>query len=150
MEVDMNDQLRQYTANLATDVDLQISQHFNLREFQCGMGAGCYHCGAVAYIDPQLTLLLEDIRNRVGSPIRILSGYRCEIHNAEIGGASNSAHVVGFAADLAVPEGLNFVQFHEICQSMVKRYHGGCGGYPEQKFVHVDVRCVPSDRRWTG
>lgn len=146
----MTKELRAYAENIAPFDDIQISKHFNLKEFQCGMGAGCWHCNGKSFISPQLALMLEDIREVTGRPIRILSGYRCEGHNIDIGGSTNSAHVVGFAADLAVPEGLNFTQFHEACLSVVKRYHGGCGAYPSQKFVHVDVRCVPPDRRWTS
>jgi uncharacterized protein YcbK (DUF882 family) len=45
---------------------------------------------------------------------------------------------------------LTFTEFHEKCLQAVKAYHGGCGAYPKQRFVHVDIRCIPPDRRWTS
>lgn len=145
----MTPAIRNYTRALATKEDLKLSQNFNLSEFTCGMGNPCKHCGGVAYIDPQLVLLLEDIRAVVGKPIRILSGYRCKQHNAKIGGAQNSMHMVGFAADLAVPSGITISHFYELCQISAKKYQGGCGCYIKSNFVHVDIRCTPPSRRWT-
>lgn len=34
--------------------------------------------------------------------IRIVSGFRCPAHNRELGGAPNSQHLVGLAADILV------------------------------------------------
>lgn len=145
----MNAALRNYTGALATIVPLKLSQNFNLSEFTCGMSNPCKHCGGVAFIDPQLVLLLEDIRATVGKPIRILSGYRCKQHNTEIGGSKNSMHMVGAAADIAPPQGMSVSRFYDLCQLAVKRYHGGCGCYIGSRFVHVDIRCIPPNRRWT-
>ena len=46
--------------------------------------------------------VLEPIRKLVGRPIRINSGYRSEQVNARIGGAKNSQHTMGDAADIEV------------------------------------------------
>ena len=47
-----------------------------------------------------LAVGLEQVRTVLGGlPIKVDSGYRCEDLNKFIGGASNSAHVKGFAAD---------------------------------------------------
>ena len=145
----MTPAIRNYTRAIATAEPLKLSDNFNLSEFTCGMGNPCKHCGGVAFIDPLLVLLLEDIRAIVGKPIRILSGYRCKSHNNEIGGASNSMHMAGMAADLAPPEGLSISRFYELCQMAVKKYQGGCGCYIGSNFVHVDIRCTPPNRRWT-
>lgn len=72
----------------------QLSPHFAAKEFACP------HCG-VALVRPALLELLERIRARTGGPLRIVSGYRCPIHNAEISGATDSQHMYGTAADLA-------------------------------------------------
>lgn len=50
---------------------------------------------------------LETVRGILGDrPIVVTSGFRTPEHNAEIGGAQNSDHTVGLAADFEV-EGLN-------------------------------------------
>jgi zinc D-Ala-D-Ala carboxypeptidase len=47
-----------------------------------------------------LTAALEELRARHGRPIRIVSGYRCPVHNAQVHGAPDSQHMYGTAADL--------------------------------------------------
>ena len=44
--------------------------------------------------------VLEPVRERLGRPIVVNSGYRCPIHNAAVGGVANSQHLRGEAADL--------------------------------------------------
>jgi len=50
----------------------------------------------------RLAGLLEQIRKVVGKPITISSGYRSPALNAAVGGAGNSAHMQGLAADITV------------------------------------------------
>ena len=45
---------------------------------------------------------LEVLRERSGSPVRINSGYRSPQLNRKIGGATNSNHLTGCAADIRV------------------------------------------------
>jgi len=46
--------------------------------------------------------VLQPIRDHYGAPIRIASGYRCEALNRLVGGAPDSQHVLGEAADFVV------------------------------------------------
>ncbi|MET7315983.1 D-Ala-D-Ala carboxypeptidase family metallohydrolase [Streptomyces thermoviolaceus] len=47
---------------------------------------------------------LEALRKKLGNvPITLNSGFRSIAHNAEVGGASDSMHLYGTAADLSVP-----------------------------------------------
>lgn len=43
---------------------------------------------------------LDNIREKVGKPILISSGFRCPVLNKAVGGVSNSQHQKGLAADL--------------------------------------------------
>ena len=43
---------------------------------------------------------LDGIREKVGKPILISSGFRCPVLNKAVGGVSNSQHQKGLAADL--------------------------------------------------
>lgn len=47
----------------------------------------------------ELMLVLDEIREKWGGPIRITSGYRCPQVNALVGGSKTSAHMRGYAAD---------------------------------------------------
>lgn len=63
----------------------------------------------------ELMEVLDRIREDWGSPIIVSSGYRCERLNKVIGGAKNSAHLYGYAADLQPKNGENkkFLRFLE-------------------------------------
>jgi uncharacterized protein YcbK (DUF882 family) len=51
-----------------------------------------------------ITECLQPIRNYIGKPIRITSGYRCKTLNdlPTIRGAKNSQHLTGQAADIVI------------------------------------------------
>jgi len=68
-------------------------RYFRPEEFACPC------CGRV-YVLERLVRLLDLVREAWGAPIRVESGYRCPDHNRRIGGAPNSAHVIGAAADI--------------------------------------------------
>lgn len=65
----------------------------------------------------ELGVLLDKIRSNWGSPIRVTSGYRCPELNKKVGGAKNSAHLYGYAADL---QPLRVSDFDAFCEC-VKR-----------------------------
>lgn len=46
--------------------------------------------------------VLQPLRDKLGKPIIINSGYRCKALNSKIGGVSNSQHLLGQACDLRV------------------------------------------------
>lgn len=46
------------------------------------------------------TLVLEPLRTQIGRPIIVSSGYRSPTVNKAVGGATNSAHLTGRAADI--------------------------------------------------
>lgn len=52
---------------------------------------------------------LEEIRTLLGVPIVVTSGYRSPVVNRAVGGATNSAHMSGLAADFHAP-GFTIVQ----------------------------------------
>jgi hypothetical protein len=48
---------------------------------------------------------LQPLRDRIGTPIRVTSGYRCPEVNALVGGSATSQHVQGEAADCQLSGG---------------------------------------------
>lgn len=61
--------------------------------------------------------ILEPLRAAIGKPIRITSGLRVPILNTIIGGASNSDHCLGRAADIQV-EGMSAKSVCEAIKSL--------------------------------
>jgi uncharacterized protein YcbK (DUF882 family) len=101
-----------------------VSAHFTRAEFACP------HCGE-SFVRPSLVALLERIRAHYNRPLRIVSGYRCPVHNHAVGGAPDSQHVYGAAADL--PLG--------IVEPGVALSLGATGiGVKRSWVTHVDVR----------
>ena len=45
--------------------------------------------------------VLDPVREKLGMPIVVNSGYRCERHNKDVGGVRNSQHLRGEAADVS-------------------------------------------------
>lgn len=89
---------------------------------------------------------LQALRDALGKPIKINSGYRSTAHNAKIGGVKNSQHVLGKAADIKVA-GMTPKQVKEVIEALIsqgKMHNGGIGLYPT--FVHYDIRNTPA--RW--
>ena len=56
--------------------------------------------------------LLNDLREKWGSAIKVTSGYRCAKLNLLVGGVSNSGHLYGYAADIVPVNG----NFNIFCQ----------------------------------
>lgn len=75
--------------------------NFKLSEFLC-------HCcqGGADIVKQELMVKLQKLRNDFGKPMVVDCGYRCPQHNASVGGARDSAHLYGEAADIADPKQL--------------------------------------------
>lgn len=112
------------------------SQHFIRREFECQCGCG------TDTVDAELLFILDDLRSLLGVPVTITSGYRCEIHNKDVGGANNSQHLIGKAADIRV-NGYSPKDVYELLDQLYPDKYG-IGLY--QNWIHIDVRS--SKARW--
>lgn len=117
----------------------QLSQYFVSTEFDCH-GNGC--C-STTQINPLLVQRLDQIREHFNAPITISSGYRCPIHNRNIGGATKSRHAMGDAADIIV-KGHTPREVAQYAESIgikgIGLYETASDGY----FVHIDVRDTKS------
>lgn len=85
---------------------MNLSPHFSLAELvasQVATRKGIDNTPAPAIVAnlTRLAALLEQVRALVGAPIAISSGYRSQALNRAVGGAANSAHVLGLAADIS-------------------------------------------------
>lgn len=56
---------------------------------------------AVDHLEELVTVILDPLREAWGSPLRVSSGFRCKALNKAVGGANTSAHLTGYAADIA-------------------------------------------------
>ena len=80
----------------------KLSEHFTLGEMTVSNHKEVYNIPsheAIANL-ANLSKWLEVLRERAGTPIIINSGYRSPQLNRKIGGAANSNHLTGCAADI--------------------------------------------------
>ena len=124
----------------------QLSEHFNVREFDCKDGT---KVPVVAI--PALRRLcleqLEPMRAKYGA-CTVHSGYRHRAYNASIGGAQFSQHIYddgpgSVAADVSFPRG----RPQDWSATARANGAGGVGTYTRSNFTHVDNG---PRRDWTG
>jgi len=123
---------------------MKLSTNFSLDEFASADGTAPN--GEVLKNLTELAKNLEVLRKHLGQPIRVTSGFRSKEHNKKIGGALNSFHVLGMAADIQVakvkPE--DVAKAIELLIKEGKMKEGGIGIY--KTWTHYDVRNVKA--RW--
>ena len=110
----------------------QNTKNFKVSEF------ACKHCGKNE-IDQRVLNMAQELRDYLGVPIIVNSGYRCEFHNREVGGVKNSKHILGKAADLLCS--LGAAKMFEA----VKELHDKQGKLKDldycikyKTFIHID------------
>ena len=117
-------------------------KYFGRHEFACK----CGKCGGFP-VEPKEAFIrkLDAFRERVGEPVYINSGVRCKAHNADptVGGASDSRHLYGDAADIRCNDKTPR-QLYDIADELFP--NGGVGLY--SWGIHVDDRGHRA--RWTG
>lgn len=123
---------------------MKLTQNFDSKEFDC-------HDGTIVpdVLMPNLKELaknLQVLRDYLGEPIHVNSGYRTVAYNLSIGGKPKSQHLKAKAADITVksktPKQLAVIIERLIREKKMKQ--GGLGIYPG--FVHYDIRGVKA--RW--
>lgn len=116
---------------------IKVSPNFILSEFECS------HCKAVK-LSSDLLNKLQDLRNQLGRPIQVNSGYRCPEHNTNVGGAKNSLHLTGKAADISLRNlDIDPIELADFAEEIGFK---GIGLY--NTFIHLDVR--DGRARWSN
>lgn len=105
----------------------RLTSNFQAREFDCS----CSKCSETL-IDLDHVEKLQKLREDLNSPIHITSAYRCESHNAAVGGSKNSRHKVGDATDIQVSD-MDPLEVQDACE-----HFDGLGRY--DTFTHIDSR----------
>ena len=121
-----------------------LTKNFNKREFDSKDGAEMPD--EVLQNVKELATNLQVLREELKTPITINSGYRSPNHNARVGGAKRSQHLLGTACDIVVsghtPQEVAFVIEELIRAGKMKQ--GGLKAY--NSFTHYDIRGVRA--RW--
>jgi len=123
---------------------MKITNNFSLEEFECKCG-----CKMPEFVKKNIIELAENlqvIRDVVGK-LNLTNAYRCKEHNADVGGATNSQHLKGKAADVKSKE-YDVLEVSKTIEGLIKSEkikQGGIGIY--NTFTHYDIRGVRA--RWS-
>jgi uncharacterized protein YcbK (DUF882 family) len=125
---------------------MKLSENFSLWEFKCRDGTDVpeeYMANVQKLVEN-----LQVLRDVIGKPIRVISGYRSPKYNRRIGGARRSQHMLAKAADIKI-KGMDPKEVKTIIEDLIaqgKMHKGGIGLY--KTFTHYDVR--GRNARWYG
>ena len=112
-------------------------KYFKEEEFECP-------CCKENKTDSKLITLLDALRDDLGEPMVITSGYRCPEHNEAVGGSENSSHLKGLAADISCATSHD--RFKLL--SVLFKYFDRIG--IAKTFIHVDIdEDKPKQLTWT-
>jgi len=117
---------------------MRLTENFTQREFNSRCGTPMTE--EILENVKELACNLQVLRDFLGEPIKINSGYRSEAYNRRIGGVRRSQHLLGKAGDVRV-KGLDTKDLYLIIESLIKdgkMKQGGLGLY--DSFVHYDIR----------
>ena len=128
--------LRVLESNIVFNRNIWLPQrwpNFSYEEF------ACRHCQEM-YLWPEFLDRLQEARHLSKKPFHILSGHRCSLHNARVGGAPLSQHLK-LAVDISLI-GHDRKALFQACKDT--GFHG-FGFY--QTFLHIDLG---RRRHWYG
>lgn len=110
-----------------------------MNEFQCKDG-----CEMPATARENIKALVENVldplREQLGKPIYVNSGYRCPRHNLKVGGAVNSQHLKGEAADIRCEDNvmlLRLIKEQGVFDQMIVY----------DSFIHVSYKRFGGNRK---
>ena len=91
--------------------------------------------------------VLDPLREKYGKPIKVNSGYRCPKHNLAVGGATQSQHMKGEAADIA-PMGGDARELERLME-IIKQNGKWDQMIVYPTFVHVSWKRFGPNRKQT-
>lgn len=122
---------------------MKLSEHFNLEEFERSVTASARGINnkVPKELIPNLKKLceqvLEPLRLHFNEPVRISSGYRCPALNKAVGGAKNSQHMRGQAADIVAQNSKKLREWYQWIRTHCKYHQLLLEGSGSRMWIHV-------------
>ena len=131
---------------------MKLTQNFTLNELVYSATAEANKIDnrpsvpVISNLQAVCTNVLQPFRDALGCPIIITSGFRCAELNKRIGGAANSQHLYGQAADLVVPqkdlkEVFNYIKAKLPYDQLLYEYN------KTDRWIHVSYRTDGKNRK---
>lgn len=131
---------------------MQLTSNFTLNELVYSVTAEANRIDnrpnvkVVANLKALCENVLQPLRNYLGCPVIVSSGFRCSELNKKVGGRPNSQHLLGEAADFVVPQRnlkdvFNHIKTHLPYDQLLFEYN------KTDKWIHVSYRSDGKNRR---
>jgi hypothetical protein len=125
-----------------------LSKNFKLSEFteQNGLNYELTDIQIITNISALVNVVLQPASDWLKMPISINSGYRTKTHNSEVGGANNSQHLYGQAADISC---VNLQQLFIYMQDHLKfdQLVFETDKHTRNKWIHVSYNSTGRNRQ---
>lgn len=109
----------------------KLSQNLNHTEFRCKCtNPSCTY----TLVNNRVVTAFQIVRKHWGRPIGVSSGFRCQMHNIEVGGVLDSWHKRGFAIDIFPYDG-----DIEILYEIANSFFDLVIWYKEDNFLHCQM-----------
>lgn len=96
----------------------------------------CQHCGKLEF-NEEFRAVLNEIREDVGFPMAISSGYRCPKHPIEARKKIPGEHSDGDAVDVAVSYAHSLLLLESMVKHGIRRIGVNQKGDTSQRFIHI-------------
>ena len=124
---------------------MKLTKNVSKSEFDCS--CGCDMPLGVLHNVQKLANQLQILRDIIGTPIQLNSGYRCDDYNDNVvKGAKNSQHKLGKASDIVIAD-MTPQETFELVDLLINEgelLQGGLSAYAT--FTHYDIRKTKA--RW--
>ncbi len=131
---------------------MNLTQNFTINELTYSVTANANKIDnrpSVYVIDNLKALcenVLQPLRDYLGCPVKVTSGFRCAVLNKKIGGTKNSQHLYGQAADFIVPrknlkDVYNYIKHNLPYDQLLYEYN------KSDKWIHVSYRTDGHNRK---
>lgn len=117
-----------------------LTKNFSLSEFACRDMKGTPVPKKYRANVQKLANNLQVLRDEIGEPIHVNSGYRTKAHNKKVGGKAGSYHLEAKAGDITA-KSFTPKKLAAVVERLIKAgkmLQGGLGIYPG--FIHYDTR----------
>jgi len=122
---------------------MAISSHFKDAELQCS-------CCKKNLVTDAFLERLEALRDRVGFPLYVSSGYRCPLHNDAVSSTGlTGPHTTGDAVDIAISHEIAFILVQYAFELGFKGIGVNQRGIVHDRFIHLDTLNANRPRIWT-
>lgn len=135
---------------MMTDAPIRPGAHLWWSEIGCHDGTQYPVDLYETVLYPKLLPAFEAVRAAVGHPLSVISAFRSLAYNRKVGGEPTSYHTKGMALDVTCGGAMPLVDFASLVVEIAKRDRiiRGVGFYPDNGFVHFDVRPTPALGLW--